>query len=535
MPTALRGVNANHIARHIPKRTFQDSFKECDTWFAPSVPGSPTAVDSNGFPTADWPVQTRLWTNAQGHYLAGTYTVTFAGTGQIDITGDATATINTTGGTFTVTTPSDTGILFVITSSSASPNHVRNIKVVHSSFLATFSTQPIDPTYAAWMGSAGSIIRFMDPAGTNDSLQELWANRPTVTYFTQNSASSAQATGLARGMAVQHMIQLCNLANCSAWWCVPHMADDDYVTQAATLFAAGLNPGLKLYIEYSNEIWNGQFSGQFDYCKDQGALLGLGSNDTQNRHRFQKVRSIEIFDLVAAVFGGTERLVRILAGQLTVPSVLEEAMNFHTSDNGKVDSLSVTTYFMGTVGSPTGNPSGRKPTTLDHVFTDIALERPARLAVLDTAMASIAAYGKPMESYEGGGALITTGAWTADQTLQALFNTASRDSRMYDAYRLQLNDMAYRGIRTLMHYADIFAYTLTNSPARWGLAEYVGQDLGETPKLRAWLDNWAINGLGGGPSLASMGSAMDSGSIERAINEAFAFQPRVGRMRPGRS
>lgn len=503
MATPFRGVNANHIARYIPKHTFQDSFKECDTWFAPSVPGSPTAVDANGFPTADWPVQTRLWTNGQGHYLAGTYTVIFAGTGQIDLTGDVTATITTSGQTFTVTTPTDTGVLFVITSSSASPNHVRNIKVVHSSFLATYATQPIDPTYAAFMASCGTIIRFMDPAGTNNSLQELWANRPTTTYFTQNSASSAQVGGLARGMAIEHMIQLANLANCHVWYCVPHMADDDYVTQEATLFANGLNSNLKVYIEYSNEIWNGQFTGQFDYCKDQGALLGLGSNDTQNRHRFQKVRSIQIFDLFAAAFGGTSRLVRVIAGQLTVPGVIQEAMNYNTSDNAKVDVLSVTTYFMGTIGSPSGNPSGRKPTTLDHVFSDIDLERPSRLAVLDTLLAAIASYGKPMDSYEGMGALVATGTWAADQTLQGLFNDASRDPRMFDVYLRQIEDMAGKGIRTLMHYADIFAHTLTNSPARWGLAEYVGQPTSETPKYNAWIYAWETHHSSGGPPLAS--------------------------------
>ena len=40
---------------------------------------------------------------------------------------------------------------------------------------------------------------------------------------------------------------------------VPVNATDDYITKLAQLFKANLSPDLSVYIEYSNEVWNGSF------------------------------------------------------------------------------------------------------------------------------------------------------------------------------------------------------------------------------------------------------------------------------------
>ena len=56
------------------------------------------------------------------------------------------------------------------------------------------------------------------------------------------------------------MIKLCNETQKDAWICVPHLADDDYITQMATLFRDQLDGNLNVYLEYSNEVWNWIFS-----------------------------------------------------------------------------------------------------------------------------------------------------------------------------------------------------------------------------------------------------------------------------------
>ena len=38
---------------------------------------------------------------------------------------------------------------------------------------------------------------------------------------------------------------------------VPHLADDEYVREAAELIQARLEPGLRVWVEHSNETWSG--------------------------------------------------------------------------------------------------------------------------------------------------------------------------------------------------------------------------------------------------------------------------------------
>ncbi len=68
---------------------------------------------------------------------------------------------------------------------------------------------------------------------------------------------------------------------------MPHMASDDYIRHFAEMVKGGLKPGLKVYIEYSNECWNGIFA-QARYCRDQGKKLGLSDNDYQAVVEFLK-------------------------------------------------------------------------------------------------------------------------------------------------------------------------------------------------------------------------------------------------------
>ena len=67
------------------------------------------------------------------------------------------------------------------------------------------------------------------------------------------------------GKAWEYMIVLANASNTDMWITVPGTATDDYVTQLARLikngdtvdgvYYAGLKPSLKVYLEYSNEVW----------------------------------------------------------------------------------------------------------------------------------------------------------------------------------------------------------------------------------------------------------------------------------------
>lgn len=489
------GINLNHIAEWVPHRLFLDVMKQAKAWN-----GTPT-LDSNGWPTAGWPVSTALFNFLNnGLYPTGVYTVYFDGTGTITISGDASASITTSGGTFTVTTATTTGILFTITSSNASPNHVRNVRIAAPGHSSDYDSVIIDPDFTSFVSSLGTVIRFMDPMATNNSKQIEWADRPTPSRYTQTSSSASQLTSSTLGMAVEHIVDLCNATGMDPWICIPHRATDEYVSKFADYLFANLNTARKVYIEYSNEIWNALFdrapgegsasdAGQYTYCANQGSALGLGANPFQNRHRFQKRRMIEVFDLFVTAFGGRTRLVNILAGQAGSSSVIDEAMDFESTNNTKIDAIAIATYFGGKIGLSTGNPSGRKPTTLDHFFLDLHLQITNDYPTLESSIATlISTHHKPIFNYEGGGAFVigTAGGWATDTALHALFNLAQHDRRMLDAYDRWLQRLGAAGVELVMHYGDSYEPGTTSSAGRWGLQESMSDTDSTAPKLAAW-------------------------------------------------
>ncbi len=93
-------------------------------------------------------------------------------------------------------------------------------------------------------------LRFMDWMHTNNSKHKTWAKRATPTYYSQSP----------RGTCIEYPITLCNYLSADAWFCVPHAADDEYIRNFAILVRDNLDPRLRVYVEYSNEVWNWQFS-----------------------------------------------------------------------------------------------------------------------------------------------------------------------------------------------------------------------------------------------------------------------------------
>lgn len=72
------------------------------------------------------------------------------------------------------------------------------------------------------------------------------------------------------GMPPDDCVAFSNLVGADAWFSVPHAATDDCVTALAQRIAAELRPGLKCYVEYSNEPWNTLLS--FEQIQYFGAL-----------------------------------------------------------------------------------------------------------------------------------------------------------------------------------------------------------------------------------------------------------------------
>jgi hypothetical protein len=114
-------------------------------------------------------------------------------------------------------------------------------------------------------------------------------------------------------VAFEWQIDLCNRTKKDYWVNIPHQASTDYMSKLAALIHDQLDPSLRVYVEWSNEVWNGSFP-QRSYAQSQGQKLGLSGGDKAAAYQtYQSVRAFEAFE---AVFGkNSPRVVKVLAGQ----------------------------------------------------------------------------------------------------------------------------------------------------------------------------------------------------------------------------
>ena len=88
-------------------------------------------------------------------------------------------------------------------------------------------------------------LRFYRWQDCDRGRERRWEDRKTANSYAQGSYAS-----------VELAVQLANELSKDAWLCVPYAADDDYIRNMAEFVRNTLHKDLKVYIEYSNELWN---------------------------------------------------------------------------------------------------------------------------------------------------------------------------------------------------------------------------------------------------------------------------------------
>lgn len=196
---------------------------------------------------------------------------------------------------------------------STKGNHVHNIRILPAddpSETPIFVQGFID-------GLQGfHCLRFMDFMKINFSTQKEWHNRVPMDYYSQ---------GLENGVAIEYALLMCNILQTDAWLCIPHQADDDYIENFALLVRDVLDPKLKVYLEYSNELWNWSFAqstyvlfnapGANDpYVSDSLRMINPNGADHPEKDAYMMQRCFKIW---SDVFGDKHkhRLVRVATVQ----------------------------------------------------------------------------------------------------------------------------------------------------------------------------------------------------------------------------
>ncbi|HEX6245807.1 MAG TPA: hypothetical protein VFZ61_33010 [Polyangiales bacterium] len=310
-----------------------------------------------------------------------------------------------------------------------------------------------------------SVLRFMDYFETNGSKQVRWSDRATPDYFSQ---------GTDKGGAIEYAIALCNRLKADCWFNIPHMADDDYVRHYAELVRDQLDPGLRAYVEYSNEVWNFQHG---DWIQQAGEKVGM-KREWDTRLRYQARRSIQIFDTFAKVLGRS-RLVRVMAGQcfaLRLQILLDQDGAFKHAD-----AIAIAPYF-GYDLTDEKNVASLRGESAEAVSARVE----ASLANTRKQMRELKAladhYKLPLIGYEGGQHLATGGALHQDTKLQALLDDVNRAQRMGDTYRKYLELWRDEGGQLMVLYKLVEGYSQWG---RWGLLEDMWQPLQKAPKYAA--------------------------------------------------
>jgi hypothetical protein len=199
---------------------------------------------------------------------------------------------------------------------------------------------PWNPQFLADIGPY-HVLRFMDWNLTNEEVnpQADWATRKLKT---ENQTTSP--------VAYEWQIDLCNRAKKDFWITVPHNATTSYMMKLATLIRDTLDPRLRVYVEWSNEVWNGAFPAR-EYSKAEGERLSLKGDD--KGFAYQVYASVRMFEAFDAVFGEDKtRLVRVISGQavnLGVCDIHIDAFsdNLINPNGSKPDVYAVAPYFMG--------------------------------------------------------------------------------------------------------------------------------------------------------------------------------------------
>lgn len=410
------------------------------SWFDLDPQGWPMQVPVTGIPGTEAPqIVLTVWANT-GVLPGGTYTLLYEGKGELELLWDAQVTQAEPGRLEVEVTPGVNGIMALKILSTDPADHLRHIRFLMP---GTETTAEDQIWCTEWQDKLApfSALRFMDWGYTNNSTLESWVQRALPDDYTYTRA----------GMPYELMVRACNELDKDAWICIPHLADDNYITRMAELFRDSLDPDRTLYVEYSNETWNWLFE-QTHYLNDNG---------DQNTPWPERIVPFiqHALDIFTDVFAGQlDRIVRVVGVQHSWQDVSNRVV--FTMAPGSFDAFAPAAYFH----IPAEGHAALK--ALGNVVPVDDVLYWARQGMLTEAwpwtlsqQSAIAdELGIPMLYYEGGQHL-TPDPWGTDQNYGPAMVAAQRDSGMYTLYREWLDSLATLGTPDdpglLMHFSYI--------------------------------------------------------------------------------
>lgn len=473
-PPFSLGMNLSGVVDYSTEPVFVDLFKAARPWVSQADgkgwgQGPPLALRPDGYPAELAPgchADSVVFTGLKGCGL-GRYVCLYDGTGELDLRMDA-KVLERRPGRLVVEIKPDADTVHLRLSKTVPANPVRNVRLVPEAREKDHAERPFRADFLArWKGA--TVLRFMDWQRTNDSPVREWGERATPDSFSQAGKG---------GVALEYMLRAAAELNADPWFCVPHLASDDYVRQFARSVKASLPPGRKVYVELSNECWNGQFS-QARYCQRKGLKLKLSPNPYEAQLRYYSKRAVEVFRLWAAELP-KDRLVRVLAAQGANPWTGTTVLDFEEAAKN-ADAIAIAPYFGNRYGDPKTAADVAKMTP-DQLVAALKTDMEGSLKSVRTYAATAKRRTVALLAYEAGQHLAGYGGAENDEVLTRLFIAANRHPAMEQLYRDY-----FRGWREAGG-GLCCVFSSTGRPSKWGswgALEYAGQPPADAPKYRA--------------------------------------------------
>jgi hypothetical protein len=431
---------------------------------------------------------------ANGVYAAGQYIVLYEGKGKLSYGLDAVLVSRSPGRDVINVTPSSKGIDLRIVETDPH-NYLRNIKVVTAANeAAARAGQIFNPAFLKLIQNFRAL-RFMDWFQTNGNTLSSWTDRaiPTYAFF-----------GTSKGVPIEIAVQLANAVSADAWMNVPAMADDNFISQMATLVHSQLGSTQKIYVELSNEVWNSSFS-QSKYAVDSGKALWPARSSSRGDYEYNRewfgMRTAQMCDIWRSVWRSDPRLVCVLGAQAAWSFSATQALKCPYWTQGApcsghaIDAVAIAPYMGGAVPSAWTSQADGGLTNLfqslysqnessmdDESYFSRILRRLSRSGTMIPAagfiaqdaawekdfIANLAPYKLPLLAYEGG----ENFADGSTDALNTLYMAANRDPRMGRAYTRYFQQWKTGGGELFMHYSDIGVESKYGS---WGALESIMQ------------------------------------------------------------
>jgi hypothetical protein len=394
--------------------------------------------------------------------LAGRYLVTWRGKGEISVGGIATE-IDRDGDAISFSYRPGPGPVGIRLTAIDPEDPIRDIRVIRAEHadLAALG-EVFNPAWIARIADLRSV-RFMDWMMTNGSPQVTWDDRPRVEDF----------SWAWRGVPVEVMVRLSNEIGADPWFTLPHMADDAYVRAFAGVVHDTLDPDLKVYAEWSNEVWNWLFP-QAAWARDRG-VERWGEGD-DHWMQYAGLRAAEVADIWTQVYSGeSDRLVRVVGvhtGWLGLEDSLLDAPRAVAEGRPlpylSFDAYAVTGYFGYEMGEERGIADLRRwlrdgdaPAELVSALYDGSLGE-LGLNLFPYHAARAERRGLFLTMYEGGTHLLAQGEALEDEAITDFFNDFNYSPEMGAIYQNLLTEWEAAGGTMFNAFVDVAA------PSKWG-------------------------------------------------------------------